>query len=354
MTKEKVVGLGLVGLGGFSGVIGGGAHRSQKAKVVTCFDIVPEKRMEASKKYGCDQEKSYEDVLKRKEVDGVLLVSPNAVHCEQAVLAAQHGKHVFVEKPIANRLEDGKKMIEACKKAGVVLMVGHYRRRNVGNRKIKELIDKGAIGKPIMVEANVSNRLGFELTPDKFRWRGDDSGCPAGALMTMGIHHVDVFNYLFGPIETVFSFFNKLYIPPPVEDVTASVCKFKSGIVGYIGANYASPKANWMYIYGTEANLLWSTYFPDLPADQYFKAVANSDQFTRLVMFEKGKDQQQEVPLVPRDPYLEEINEFVHCIQTGDKPETDGEGALIDLAFVRAAIESARTGQPVKMKDMLR
>jgi predicted dehydrogenase len=99
-------------------------------------------------------------------------------------------------------------MIEACNKAGVVFMVGHPRRRRAENRKAKELLDKGALGKLIMVESNASSWQGFELTPDQFRWRGDDSGCPAGALMTMGVHDADVFNYLLGPIDTVFSFFN--------------------------------------------------------------------------------------------------------------------------------------------------
>jgi len=102
-------------------------------------------------------------------------------------------------KTIANTIADGRRIIEACQKAGVTLMVGHYRRRNAGNRKLKELIHQGVIGKPIMIEANDSSGLGFELTPDKFRWRGDDTGCPAGSLMTIGIHTVDVFNLSFRP-----------------------------------------------------------------------------------------------------------------------------------------------------------
>jgi len=90
-------------------------------------------------------------------------------------------------------------------------MVGHYSRRNAGSRKAKELIDAGFIGNPLMVEANVSRDAGFRLSPNNFRWVGDDSGCPGGALMTMGIHYVDTFNYLFGPIKTVFSFSKTLH-----------------------------------------------------------------------------------------------------------------------------------------------
>jgi len=156
-----MVRLALVGIGSWSTVIADGVHRSKKAKLVTCFTRTPEKRMAYSKKYGCDQEESYEAVLKRSDVDGVILTTPNLVHPEQAFLAAAHGKHIFVEKPLANTMADGRKMIDACKKAGVVLMVGHDIRRLKGFRKAKEIIDQGIIGKPTMVEANFSNNLGF-------------------------------------------------------------------------------------------------------------------------------------------------------------------------------------------------
>ncbi len=349
MSPEKKLRLGLSGCGSFSIVVASAVKRSKKAELITCFDVVPESRKRCSERFGCDQEESYEALIKRKDIDGVLLVVPNAVHAEQAGLAAEHGKHVYVEKPIANTIADGKRIIGACQKAGVTLMVGHYRRRNAGNRKVKEFVSKGVIGKPIMVEANDSSGLGFELTPDKFRWRGDDSGCPAGSLMTIGIHTVDVFNYLFGPIKTVFSFFNKLYIPAEVEDVTTTICQFESGILGYLGSNFASPRTDWMYIYGTDANLLLTTYLLDMPVDQRHESTARTPASTKLVLFEKGKEA-RDIPMSPADPYLEEIDEFVQCVQTGGRPETDGWGALANLGFIRAAIDSARTGLPVKIE----
>jgi predicted dehydrogenase len=193
VKKQDVVRLGLSGCGSFSGTIANAVKCSTKTELVTCFDLLAGTRRNFSENFDCDQEESYEALVKRDDIDGVLTITPNAVHAEQAVLAARNRKHIFVEKPIANSLADGRRIIEACKEAGITLMVGHYRRRNTGIRKIKEFLENGTLGQPVMVEANVSNHLGFELTPDKFRWRGDDSGCPAGALMTMGIHHVDVF-----------------------------------------------------------------------------------------------------------------------------------------------------------------
>ena len=349
MSDGKRVRLGVSGCGSFSVVMGTAVKRSTTAELITCFDVIPEGRKKWSERFGCEQEKSYEDLVKRDDLDGVIVLTPNNVHAEQTVLAAQHGKHVFVIKPIANTIADGKRMIEACQKAGVVLMVGHPRRRMGGIRKIKEIVDSGTLGNLIMVEANSSSRQGFELTPDKYRWRGDDSGCPAGALMTIGVHNVDAFNYLFGPIKTVFSFFNKLYIPAEVEDVTATVCQFESGILGYVGANFASPRTDWIYIYGTKGNLQWTVPPIDLSFDERQEVAASGAPPQRLVLFEKGKEA-REIPVPPSNPHLEEVEEFAHCIQTGGQPETGGRGGLVSLAFIRAAIDSARTGLPSKIE----
>ena len=349
MKNENSVKLGMSGLGSFALVIANAVKKSKNAELTTCFDIIPENRKRYSEQFGCDQEESYEALVRRDDIDGVLLVLPNNLHAEQAVLAAEHGKHVYVIKPIANTIADGKRMIEACEKAGVILMVGHPRRRQAASRKAKELVDQGAIGRPIMVEANASSWQGFELTPDKYRWKGDDSGCPAGSLMTIGIHDVDMFNYIFGPIKTVFSLFNKLYIPAEVEDVTATVCQFESGILGYLGSNFASPRTDWIYIYGTDANLLWTAPPFDLSFDERMKVARPP---TRLLIFEKGKAE-REIPLSPIDPYVEEMEEFSRCIKTGAQPETGGQGGLVALAFIRAAIDSARTGKLVELGTCL-
>jgi len=349
MEKEPVR-LALIGTGAWSGAVGKAMVKSRKAKLVTCFDPVHEKAKAFGETFGCEQEDSYEKVLERKDIDGVHIISPNAVHAEQTLLAASRRKHVFVEKPIANTMADGRRMIEACQKAGVVLMVGHHMRRLAGFRKIKELVESGAIGDPIQVDANFSQNLGFALTPESFRWRGDDSGCPAGSLMTLGIHHADLFNYLFGPIRNVFSYFSKLYVEAPVEDVTATVFQFESGVLGYLGSNYASPKALWMYIYGTKANLLCTVTLQELPFEEYLLRWQDIDQDTRVQIAKKGETGFQDVPIGQGNPILEEIDEFADCVRTGKRPETDGEGALVALAFIRAAIESSRAGVAVGLE----
>ena len=96
MTTGKKARVGMCGLGSFSYVIGNTVQRSSKLELVTCFDPVAERRAATSARYGCSQETSFEAMVKRPDLDGVLLVSPNMFHREQAELAAQHGKHVYL------------------------------------------------------------------------------------------------------------------------------------------------------------------------------------------------------------------------------------------------------------------
>lgn len=350
MKRNDAVHVALVGSGSWASVIGDAIGRSEQLRLVTCYSRTPANREAFARRYGCDREESYEALLAREDIQGVLLITPNALHAEQTAQAARAGKHVFVDKPIANTLADGREMIAVCRENKRHLVVGHNGRRLAGLRKMKALIDGGAIGRPVMAEANFSNFLGFELTPDKWRWRGDDTGCPGGPLMTIGIHHADNLIYLLGPIASAFAFFSHLHIPAPVEDVTATVLKFDSGVLGYLGSNYCSPKANYLSVFGTEANLVCNVTLPNVPFDEYLKVWPVVDRYTQLFICRRDRDGGEEVPLAAGDPILEEVEEFARSIRTGERPETDGEGGLASLALIRAAITSAGTGKEAALE----
>ncbi len=345
--SKNIVRIGISGLGAFSSIIANAIEKSDKAEIVTCFNRTSAKREKFSVRYRCGQDSSFEEMVCRADVDAVVLATPNAVHREQAQLAALHGKHVFVEKPIANTLDDGLAMVTACRDADVVLMVGHIARRYAGNRMAKKLLDDGKLGEPMMVETNLSSDQGMALKPDGFRWRGDDLGSPGGPLMTMGVHHADTLNYLFGQVESVFSMFSHLQIAAPIPDVTTTVLQFETGMLGYIGSTFASPRTNWMQIYGTAANLIRRSAAID------FKVAAGRrrtiDENTQLELVENETGIRPiEFPI--GDPMLEQIDEFADCISQNTKPETDGESSLRALAVIRAAIESATNRRPVKVR----
>ena len=345
--KDKIR-VGLCGLGSFSFVVANTVQRSQKVELVTCYDPVAEKRDITSQRYGITQEASYEVMVRRSDLDGVLIVSPNKFHREQTELAAAHGKHVYVEKPIANTMDDGRRMIAACGNARVTLMIGHVHRRHAVNRKIKQLIDQGVIGTPLSVEANMSSQQGWELQPGEFRYTADDDGCPGGSLMTIGVHQADTLNHLFGPIKSVYSIFKHVAIPAPVDDVTATMFTFESGLLGYIGSNFACPRTNWMYVYGTEANLVRNVRRVDRAFDK--ERTQSIDALSTLDIYRRGKSDPEPITLPIGDPMLEEIDEFADCVMTGKQPETDGHASLKALSMIRAAIASAGSGMPVEVE----
>ena len=109
MANTDIVRTGLVGCGAFSKIIAAEINKSKNTQLVTCYDPVVESRITCSETFGCEHEDSFENMVKRNDIDAVFILSPNMYHAEQAELAARNGKHVFVEKPIANTIADGKK-----------------------------------------------------------------------------------------------------------------------------------------------------------------------------------------------------------------------------------------------------
>src|SRR5262245_8709023 len=148
-----------LGMGWWSDVLADAIKRSGKLEIVSCFTRSPEKRQAFATKYGCRAAKSYEEMLGDKSVEAIINTTPNSVHRETTVAAAKAGKHTFLDKPIANTVEDARALTEACRKHKVVLALGYQRRRESHFRWIKQNI--GKFGKLVNAEANISrDRLG--------------------------------------------------------------------------------------------------------------------------------------------------------------------------------------------------
>src|SRR5262245_33049006 len=150
-----------VGMGWWSDVLADAIKRSGKIEIVSCFTRSPDKRAAFAKKYGCKPIATYEEVLADKHVEAIINTTPNDVHLPTTRAAAQAGKHVFLDKPIANSVSDGRAITEICRKAGVILAMGYQRRRESHFRWVRRQIDAGVFGTLVNAEANISrDRLG--------------------------------------------------------------------------------------------------------------------------------------------------------------------------------------------------
>jgi len=355
MMTEKPVGMAIVGIGMWCRALANAIHKSPLFRIVTCYTRTRAKREDFAREFGCDAEDSYEGILKRKDVEGILITTPNSTHGELTVQAARQGKHVLVEKPIANLIGDGKRMIAECQKYGVVLSVLHNQRRLAGYRKMKAMIDGGQIGRPVSVETNFSQNSGFRLTPQMWRWY--EKECPGGPMMTMGVHPADTLQYLLGPVQSVSAFFNRLCLKTEIQDAGVAILQFDSGALGYLSSNYVTPWVNYCNVYGTEANLYLTVELParkpgETPG-QYGDTWNRADQFSELYIKRKGEDRKAKVELEFGEILKEEVEEFAHCIRRGKTPETGGREGIQSLAVILAAIRSSHEGRPVKVAEVL-
>ena len=320
-----------VGIGWWSGVLADALPRGTNLRVVTCATRSPEKRAAFAAKYGCRQAESYEAVLKDPEVEAVLLTTPHTLHGDQVIAAAHAGKHVFVEKPFTLTVDEGRRATEACRRAGVVLAVGHGRRRQPASRALKAMIDDGTMGRVVQIEGNISSSTGFTLKPGG--WRTDPRETPAGAMTGLGIHHVDTYQYLLGPITRVVVFSGRQILKGmEIDDTTGILLEFASGILGYLGTAYVlANRTNLLALHGTEA--------------QAFSEAEGS----RLFLQKKGEADRSPVPLQPVDIIVEELAEFSRCIREGGRPEVGGEEGTANIAVLEAIVESVKTGQLIRV-----
>ena len=325
-------GLGFIGCGGYSRQLAQAALRSDELSIAACYDPDQGAAERFALDFSATRCASLDELAGMSAVEGVIIVSPNNAHRPNAEAAAAAGKHVFVDKPIANTIADARAIISACSNSGVVLAVGHNGRRMPGHRAMKRMLQDGAIGRPVTVEANFSHSGGLGLTPAHWRFYRDQ--CPGLPLMQLGIHFADTAQYLLGDVEEVCSFMSRIATPAEGDDATVTILRFADGFPGYLGSNYASPSIYYINIYGTEGNL-------------------HCEGGGRLQYRPAGSNDRRDVPLEPSDSLLEELEEFAQAARGERAPEVDGEAGLKALAVVRAALASNERRQAVRIAEVL-
>jgi predicted dehydrogenase len=322
-----------IGMGWWSDVLADAIKRSGKIEIAACFTRSEDKRKKFAAKYGCLDSPSYEAILADRDIEAIINTTPNDVHLETTRAAAAAGKHVFLDKPIANSVSDGRAITEVCRKAGVVLALGYQRRRESHFRWIRRQIDDGVFGKLVNAEANISrDRLG---KIDLSSWRYQAAGMPGGVMLQIGIHYTDVLTYLLGPIRAVTGRSAQLVLPGDNPDVASLLLEHESGALSTLNASYASASEYYlMNIYGKEA----TAYY---------------DLHNGLRVLKRGQEKVTDVPCGKNDTFVEELEEFAVAVRGGAQPETGGDAATVSLAVVRAGILSAREGRRVEVAEIL-
>jgi len=318
----------VVGVGGHGRNLAAAARAASTLEIAACFDANAQAAAKAGADLGCPVARSYDEVLADSSVAGVILATPNALHAPQTIAAARAGKHIFVEKPMANTLEEAREMILEARRAQVLLQVGHNVRRGGSYRLMKELVEQGVVGRVVMAEGNFGHDGGLRLKPDQWRWTWNQ--CPGGAMMLLGVHHADTLAWLCGPIKRVTAFMARVATQAEIEDACAVSLEFESGALGSINAGYAYPRQVHLNVLGTQANLL-------------------SDERNPYLLVVRSDGRSEQLPVEEGDTLKDEMEAFGRCILEGTRPEVAGEEGFHALAVVWAAIESSRAGKPVEV-----
>ncbi|MBI2226854.1 MAG: Gfo/Idh/MocA family oxidoreductase, partial [Betaproteobacteria bacterium] len=345
MTATSPVKVGIVGLGRWAKVLTRAAAKSGKIRIVAGYSRSADTRAAFAKEMGVPAAPDMQTLLADPAIKGVILTVPNEQHLLMAEQVAQAGKHVYTEKPIAHTLEDGLRIAALEKQYGVTVTVGHSARLMAGVRIMREMIDRGELGRVAFMEANFSNERALELTRETWRWYKDRA--PGGPLSQLAIHQFDVLHYLGGEISAVTSMASKLSpVGAEVDDQSMTLMKFADGKIGYVGSCWTSPGIFAVRVFGSKGLMHYEIDFGmwDTPDKLHI---------TSTLYIQRGKDgyaKREEIKLPPSDMFCAELEMFAESCVTGEVRELTAYNGNVAVAVVNAALASlGRNGQYVKI-----
>lgn len=199
---------------------------------------------------------SAEELIASPEIDAVYIATPVNLHCPQTIAAAEAGKHVLVEKPMAMSTAECNEMIVACSKADVRLGVAYYRPFYPVVHRIQQLIEAGEIGAVLSVSATTCTPFAIDSDEDGY-WRVLPEAGGGGALMDIGSHRLDLFLRLFGSVSDVKAQCGTVAANYQVDDVATLALRFESGVQGVLHCCFGSTTdPDEFAVLGTEGRLV--------------------------------------------------------------------------------------------------
>ncbi len=278
---------------------------------------------------------SVEALLADPDIDAVYIASPVFLHAQQAMAAADAGKHVLIEKPLAMTSEEGEKVVEYCKEKGIKIAAGFMMRFGTYVQEMKKAVEAGKLGDV------VSGYSQFTCWyPDMGAWRQIKSKGGGGALMDMGVHCIDLLQYVTGSkVKQVAAMHDTLTFNYEVEDSSSLLLRLENGAQVIVQSNFNIPDeaAKWrLELFGTRGRMIGDTI------------IGQVDGGTMDAMFMEdvgGYDAQQDVKEAKKEEYDVEFgNMYTREIETfadsilNDKPlEVPAE----DAVYVQKVIEAA-------------
>jgi 1,5-anhydro-D-fructose reductase (1,5-anhydro-D-mannitol-forming) len=270
------------------------------------------------------------------EIDAVYDATPDGLHAANAIACAKAGKHVLIEKPLAISVAEGKRVLEAARRAGIKLGVVFQQRHDNAHVEARRMVLAGEIGEVVLAHVFLAMpRPAGAAPPAGGNWRADPKMRPGGIASSIGDHAHDTLAFLTG---------QKVVEVSAVTDgfpdrVASLVLKLSGGAIGYAAASFKTPYGRRpLEIHGTAGSIVLTNSYANLVG-------ADGDPTLELIT-EKGRT----VKTFPRsDCYRKEFEAFAKAVANGTAPTTSGEEGLRAVAITEAIYKSAKTGKAVKV-----
>ena len=286
---------------------------------------------------------NYREVLHDPDVSAISICLPHGLHAKVAVDAAEAGKHVLCEKPLATSLKEADNMIEAVERARACLMVAENDRFDPIFRKVRELLEGGVIGEPALIQMTRETNLTQNFLSDR-RWFLDAQAAAGGIMMSGGIHDFEKMRMLVGEIHSVRALrARQRFTEMEGDDTSVAIIQFESGAVGTLVESFimkslataAGPEVHTLRIDGGLGSL-------SVQEDKTIRLFSEREDL-RL----GGASTQHEILVPEADTFALEVEHFLESVRTGREPLTSGRSQRRALEVVLGAYRSMESGGEV-------
>lgn len=283
----------------------------------------------------------YEKLLTQGDIDAVCVTTPNGLHGEIAIAAAQAGKHVLCEKPLEITLDKMTAVIDACRSYSVKLGCIFQRRTVESTMAAKRAIESGKLGKLILADSYQK----YYRSPEYYNsadWRGTWKYDGGGALMNQGVHGIDQMIWLVGDVHSVFAYSSPLIRDIEVEDTAVAVVRYKNGAYGVIqGTTSVYPsQMSRCEIHGEKGTMIF-----DENGFSQWKFIDSDEEMPQVKP--RARSNSGNPADIPNDGHFILLDDFVRAVREDRSPMVTGEDARRSVDLILAIYESARTGKEV-------
>ena len=287
---------------------------SELGVLVAICDANLEKSKEYGEKYSVNYYQSIEELLESEEFDGAFVVTPTSTHTKIAMKLLESKKHVFVEKPMTYKSEDGEKLARLAEKNKVILTCGYIERFNPAVDIVKKIVNEKKYGELVMLEFHRENRMPLHIKD-------------VGIIYDTSVHDIDTANWLLNDMPQVV-FARAVKIKHEHEDFASIMLGYKNNKVAIISSNWITPKKVRKF------------------SAVCTEAIISSDFISQEIIVEKNEESEI-IHNKKEEPLLREIQNFLDAIEKKTEQIVKSQEAVSVTKIAEAALLSSQKGTPI-------